>query len=71
MAGADYIETKGVEHLRDVTTGWSAMQGAVKSNVPGNVAILTTERPKQVRHRDTMCRRHVQPESGHKRGHRQ
>jgi ferredoxin, 2Fe-2S len=35
MAKIIYIEHNGVEHVVEVITGLSVMQGAVKNNVPG------------------------------------
>ena len=35
MPKIKYIEHSGKEHLVDVPTGWSVMEGAVKNSVPG------------------------------------
>ena len=35
MAKITYVEHNGVEHVIEVKTGLSVMEGAVKSNVPG------------------------------------
>jgi 2Fe-2S ferredoxin len=35
MAKITYIEHSGVEHVLDVKTGLTVMEGAVKNNVPG------------------------------------